>query len=253
MCLGGRQPAQGRLAHTALVYRDPAELGREWVDKNPGPVRIAAEPLWRGRDELEATEVIRHEALANLALADAQVQMLCAFDAQGLSASVLANVERTHQAILEPGTGWRPSGSYAGSDHTWVDAERPLAEPEEPLELPVTEDLSRLRREVRHSDVIAGIPAEHRPDLLLAISEAAANALRYDQPPRLLRLWKTDHRVVAEVVGRGRIEDPLTGLRRPSASALRGWGLWTIHQICDLVALRHHAGWVRVRMYMRSR
>jgi anti-sigma regulatory factor (Ser/Thr protein kinase) len=214
-------------------------------------VRIAAEPLWPGREPHEAAEVIRHEALVNLALADAPAQTLCVYDAGALPGPLLAAVEQTHPGILEPGAGWRASASYTEPRELWESPRPALPEPKHPVELPVTEDLAQLRLQVESSDVLDSVPDERRPDLVLAISEAAANAIRYNAPPRILQMWRNGHRVVAEVSGRGWIEDPLSGRRRPGPRASHGWGLWVINQVCDLVELRQHHERVRLRMHMR--
>ncbi|HZU61237.1 MAG TPA: anti-sigma factor RsbA family regulatory protein [Solirubrobacteraceae bacterium] len=225
----------------------------QWVQEQEGPVRLAGELLWPGRDPHEATEVIRHEALFDLALGDAGVSTLCAYNASSLPDWLLSAVEETHRGVIEPRSGWRPSHTYSDPLELWENPRRELCEPEQPLELPVTEDLSSLRHQVRDSPVLEPVPRERRSDFLLAISEAAANALRYDCPPRTLRMWRNGHRVVAEVCGQGRIEDPLTGRRRPPARASRGWGLWVINQVCDLVELRQQEERVRLRMSMRCR
>jgi anti-sigma regulatory factor (Ser/Thr protein kinase) len=224
---------------------------RQWVEDHQGPVRIATEPLWPGRDAHDTAEVIRHEALVNVALADVPAQMLCAYDVEALPASLLTAAEQAHPGIREPGMGRRPSTSYTEPRELWENPGIPLTEPEQPVELPVTEGLSDLRLQVERSDVLAPLPRERRPDLVLAISEAAANAIRYDAPPRMLRLWRNGHRVVAEVSGRGRLEDPLSGRFRPGPRASHGWGLWVINQVCDLVELRQHEDRVRLRMHMR--
>jgi anti-sigma regulatory factor (Ser/Thr protein kinase) len=226
---------------------------RQWMEEHPGPVRIIGEMMWPGRDPLEATEVIRHEALVNLALADAPATALCAYDVSALPASLLEAVEENHHGLIEVGVGPRASSAHAKPLEVWENPGPELSEPEKPVELPVTEDLSQLRVQIRESQVLDPLPRERRPDLVLAISEAAANALRYDHPPRTLRLWRNDRRVVAEVSGAGRIEDPLSGRRRPCPQASRGWGLWVINQVCDLVELRHQEGRVRLRMHMRYR
>ncbi len=241
------QDIEGLAANPARVI----PILRQWVEEHDGRVRIAAEVMWGGRDPHEATEVIRHEALTNLALADAPMTTLCAYDAESLPASLLAAIEQTHRGVVEPGPGWRASATYAEPLELWENTNGELPEPERPVEIPVTEDLSHLRLQVRRSELLEPLPRERRPDLVLAISEAAANALCYDAPPRTLRLWRNGHRVVAEVSGRGRMEDPLSGRRRPRAEASRGWGLWIINQLCDLVELRQHGGRVRVRMHMR--
>lgn len=226
---------------------------RQWVDEENGPVRMAGQVLWDGRDAAETAEVIRHEALTNLALAEAPLTMLCAYDLEALPPSVLAAVEQTHHGLIESGQGYRPSPTFAEPLELWESASGELPEPEAALELPVTDDLSHLRHEVERSAALAPLPEERRPDLVLAVSEAATNALRYDHPPRTLRLWRNGHRIVAEVSGRGRIEDPLSGRRRPGPQASRGWGLWVINQVCDLVELCQDAGRVRLRMHMRCR
>ena len=86
---------------------------------------------------------------------------------------------------------------------------------------------------------------------VLAVNEAAANALEYAEAPRSLRLWRQDCRVVAEVVARGRIDDPLAGMRRPDPRNVRGRGLWIVNQLCDLVQVRDDGVATAVRMHMR--
>lgn len=310
MCLAGRQPEPGCLAHNALLYRaeedlvhevrqfveagqqreepvllaftgasmealrgalepvsdgvslqDIGELAanpsrvlpvlRRWADEYGGPVRMAGEVMWRGRDVADTAEVIRHDALINLALADAPATVLCAYPLDALPDGLLAAVEETHRGVMEAGGELRASTTFTEPLELWQNPRRDLPEPEQAVELPVTDDLVHLRSEVQRSEVLAPLPRERRPDLVLAISEAAANALRYDYPPRILRLWRNGRRVVAEVSGRGRIEDPLSGRRHPGSQASRGWGLWVINQVCDLVELRQQNGRVRLRMHMR--
>jgi anti-sigma regulatory factor (Ser/Thr protein kinase) len=249
-------------APRGVTFRDIGELAanpsrvlpvlRQWVDDEHGrPVRMVGEVLWRGRDEVDTTEIMRHEALINLALADAPATVLCAYPVETLAESLLAAVEETHRGVLEAGQELRASTTFTEPLELWENPRGDLPEPEQAVELPVTDDLGRLRSEVQRSEILAPLPRDRRPDLILAISEAAANALRYDCPPRILRLWRNGHRVVAEVSGAGRIEDPLSGRRRPGSRASRGWGLWVINQVCDLVELRQQNGRVRLRMHMR--
>jgi MEDS: MEthanogen/methylotroph, DcmR Sensory domain len=69
------------------------------------------EPAWPGRSPEELREVIRHEALVNLALADLPVSVLCPYDVR-LGTGLIASVERTHPALTGGGRRW-PSSSYA--------------------------------------------------------------------------------------------------------------------------------------------
>ena len=56
------------------------------------------EPAWPARTAEELREVIRHEALVNLALAALPVNVLCPYDIQ-LGAGLIASVERTHPEL----------------------------------------------------------------------------------------------------------------------------------------------------------
>jgi MEDS: MEthanogen/methylotroph, DcmR Sensory domain len=69
------------------------------------------EPAWPGRSPEEMREVIRHEALVNLALADMPVSMLCPYDVR-LGTKLIAGVERTHPALA--GGGRRRPRAAAG-------------------------------------------------------------------------------------------------------------------------------------------
>jgi hypothetical protein len=53
------------------------------------------EPAWPARTAEELREVIRHEALVNLALAALPVHVLCPYDIQ-FGTGLIASVERTH-------------------------------------------------------------------------------------------------------------------------------------------------------------
>ena len=50
----------------------------------------------------------------------------------------------------------------------------------------------------------------------------------------LLTIWTAGEEVICQVQDGGRIDDPLVG-RRPPAPPDVGHGLFTVHQVCDLV------------------
>jgi DcmR-like sensory protein len=56
-------------------------------------VRARTSLAWPGRSPEELREVIRHEALVNLALADIPVSVLCPYDVL-LGTGLMASVER---------------------------------------------------------------------------------------------------------------------------------------------------------------
>jgi hypothetical protein len=115
----------------------------------------------------------------------------------------------------------------------------------------VSEDLSQMRRRIEASRAACALSRRQRGDFVLALNEAMTNALKYDAPPRAVRLWRSGPHVIGEVVGCGRIEDPLAGRRRPSPIATRGRGLWMVNQLCDLVQLRSTGCRTTLRMHMR--
>ncbi|MFD8638520.1 ATP-binding protein, partial [Streptomyces sp. NPDC059656] len=94
--------------------------------------------------------------------------------------------------------------------------------------------------------------AARRGDLVLAVSEAAANSLSHGGGKGTLRLWDSaDSGVVAEIRDGGHLADPLAGRGRPSlASPHGGRGLWMIHQLCDLVEIRASADSLTLRLHM---
>lgn len=225
----------------------------DWLARLSGPARFVGEPLWPARRQAERTEVTRHEALINIALESAPLRALCPYDEESLDERARRDVERTHPVLRGPGPTCHISGAYLEPVAVLRETETGLLPPEEPVQrLTVTEDLQGLRRTVAASPVTRALPQRRREDFVLAVNEAATNALKYDRPPRSVRLWRSGRYVVCEVVGRGAVEDPLAGRHSPSPAAHRGRGLWMVNQLCDLVELRNHDSRATLRIHMRA-
>lgn len=111
-------------------------------------------------------------------------------------------------------------------------------------------DLSQVRALVLRHALAAGLTQARADDLVLAVSEVAANTLRHTQSAGTVSIWHDETEVVCEVHDEGVITDPLAGRRRPAPDAMGGHGLWLVHQVCDLVELRSGAGGTTVRMHM---
>jgi anti-sigma regulatory factor (Ser/Thr protein kinase) len=111
-------------------------------------------------------------------------------------------------------------------------------------------DLSRVRAVVLKHAREAGLPEPRASDLVLAVSEVAANTLRHTRSDGTLTVWRAPGELVCEIHDQGRITDPLAGRRRPAPGALGGQGLWLLHQVCDQVELHSGQHGTTVRMHM---
>ena len=106
---------------------------------------------------------------------------------------------------------------------------------------------------VRLHALRAGLPQARANDLVIAVSEVAANTVRHARSPGTLDIWHDENEIVCEIRDRGIITDPLAGQRRPAADALSGHGLWLVHQLCDLVELLSGQDGTTIRMHMAIR
>ena len=114
-------------------------------------------------------------------------------------------------------------------------------------------DLSQVRALVLQQAREAGLTEGRANDLVLAVSEVAANTLRHTQSSGTLAIWHDQHEVVCEIRDEGRITDPHVGRHKPGPDASGGHGLWLVRQVCDLVELTSDANGTTVRMHMALR
>ncbi|MFJ7272409.1 anti-sigma factor RsbA family regulatory protein [Streptomyces sp. NPDC099050] len=251
-----------------VTWTDMTELGR-----NPGrilaalrdfadlhvsrPARIVGEPIWPGRSPAEVLEATRHEALINTAFAGRPATVLCPYDVRGLAPEVLADARRTHPTLIEGGSDL-PNPAYTDAARVSADCDRPMPEPGGDVHrfAYAQGGLAEVREYAAAWARGTALSAARRGDLVLAVSEAAANSLSHGGGKGTLRLWTTvgpGAGVVAEIHDAGRLADPLAGRRRPSlASANGGRGLWMIHQLCDLVEVRALPEGFTLRLHMTT-
>jgi anti-sigma regulatory factor (Ser/Thr protein kinase) len=253
-----RQALGDRAAQAAFF--DVAELGR-----NPGRiipamldfardhagrrVRYVSQPFWAGRSAAETAEAMRHEALVNLAFAQADVSIVCLYEVAGLDSRVASAVEQTHPAVHRDGQV-RASARYAGPGQVPPAFNRPLAPPSPPgTSLAYRHHLDVVRAHVARCAREAGLTADRAGDLVIAANEVAANTLDHTAGGGTVQVWRSQDEVICQVQDTGQVTDPLAGRSRPASDGA-GHGLWVVNQICDLVELRSGPDGTVVRMHM---
>jgi anti-sigma regulatory factor (Ser/Thr protein kinase) len=130
--------------------------------------------------------------------------------------------------------------------------------PRSPLPPPVDDatylayrsDLAKVRALVLQQARAAGLSESRANDLVLAVSEVAANTLRHTESAGMLTIWLEAGEIVCEITDEGTISDPLAGQRKPGPDADGGHGLWLVYQVCDVVELRSDEIGTTIRMHM---
>ena len=163
---------------------------------------------------------------------------------------MLAEAKRTHPVVRERGTARASAGfpsPLATEPFHGVLPEPPGPVPEYPFGIG---DLALVRRIVSESAEAAGLAEPRVAELVLCVSELAANSVLHGGGTGILRTWIEDAAVACEVRDRGAIRDRLTGRLRPAVDALHGRGVWFANTMCDLVQIRSQADGTVVRVRM---
>ena len=225
---------------------------RDWVERGEARCRFIGEPIWPGRSAVEVVEATRHEALINLAFADAEATILCPYDVAGLEPDVLLDAERTHPDLIRCGHGYASERYTDPLDLWWAGSWALPTPPQSPTSRPIGLDLREIREFTARAAREAGLlEAQRLRDVVLAVDEAATNALVHGSGPAQLRIWRDPQELICEISDRGCLTEPLAGRRRPSPDWLHGRGVWMMNQLCDLVELRPTAAGTVVRLHVR--
>jgi len=234
--------------------RNPARIIpalRAFVDKHVGqPVRLVEEPVWPGRSAAEACEAIRSDALINLALAGTAASVLCPFDVADLPAPVIAGAQRTHPEYL---AGGRNAAGFRQARVPWQippGYDDPLPPPPARAEsLAYESDLALVRGLVERHARRSRLGPLRTSDLVLSVSEVAANTLDHTATGGVLHVWDDDEEMLCQTHDTGWITDPLAGRVRTRPES-RGHGLFVVNQVCDLVEVRTGQAGTTIRLHM---
>jgi anti-sigma regulatory factor (Ser/Thr protein kinase) len=250
------QPAELTCFDMEDLGRNPARIIpalRAFTDRHAGQrVRLIEEPAWPGRSAPESCEAIRGDALINLALARTRASVLCPFDEARLPPPVIVGARLTHPEHVADSwlagpapqaVPWRFPPGY----------DDPLPPPPAGAEtLGFDTDLARVRGLAERHARQAGLGRDRTADLVLAVSEVAANTLEHAVSTGLLQVWHDDRELLCQVSDAGWIADPMAGRVRSRPEG-RGHGLFVVNQLCDLVELRTCRAGTTIRMHMRRR
>jgi anti-sigma regulatory factor (Ser/Thr protein kinase) len=249
-----REPGELLCSDITDVGRNPARIIpelRAFIDRRAGQrVRVVGEPIWPGRSPAEVCEVVRHEALVNLAFSEAQATIMCAYDVTRLTPTAVSGARDTHPEHLAGDGQATAGGAGPAPGQVPPECDRPLPAPPAGAQTLVYEaDLAPVRRLVEGHARHCGLATERVADLVLAVNEIAANTLGHTTSGGVLQVWSDAAEILCQVHDHGWIADPLAGrVRRPPDG--RGHGLFLVNQVCDLVELRTGRGGTTVRMHM---
>jgi anti-sigma regulatory factor (Ser/Thr protein kinase) len=119
------------------------------------------------------------------------------------------------------------------------------------MSLRFTTDLSAVRALVGQYARDAGLSETRVIDLVIAVSEVAANTVRHARSAGTLDVWQDGREIICRIKDSGFIRDPLAGQRMPAPGALSGYGLWLVHQVCDEVSVQ--SGETGTTIWMRMK
>jgi anti-sigma regulatory factor (Ser/Thr protein kinase) len=237
-----------------VIDANPARIipvWQEFADRHAGRgARGIGEPISPSRDPDELTECQRHEALINVAFGSGPEWWLaCPYDTSALDPDVIAEARRSHPVVSD-GNGAQASEGYSEPASPFGGR---LSEPSvTPHERTFdVNGLAEVRAAVAAAAAAAGMEAALSGDLVVAVSEVAANSVCHGGGSGVLRIWPEQGALVCEVCDRGLIEHPLVGRIVPGHGQLGGSGLWLANQLCDLVQIRCSPAGATVRLRMR--
>jgi anti-sigma regulatory factor (Ser/Thr protein kinase) len=182
----------------------------------------------------------RYEAAIDRALGDLPVWAPCLYDTRIAPAEVLDTAARLHHDVLDRSGAHvtnatfheaRHLAEFLSPDPDPLERSAPTVELVDPTPAQARAAVAQLTHGVLDVD-------RHRA-LVLAVSEAATNAVVHGRPPLSVRIWLGDARVITHVHDSGSgPTDPLVGLLHGGGDgAESGRGLWLTHQLDIDVAL----------------
>lgn len=112
--------------------------------------------------------------------------------------------------------------------------------------------LEGLRQLVMRAARLAGLDHQRTQNLVVAVNEAAGNAIKYGGGCGQLDVIQDDQRrLIAEISDQGPGLPPDVSVMLPPPDAVGGRGLWLMHEVCDYVEFWTSRAGTTVRLGMR--
>jgi anti-sigma regulatory factor (Ser/Thr protein kinase) len=131
------------------------------------------------------------------------------------------------------------------------DGDDSLLPSDDPMSYTYTTDLAAIRAVVHRYAAQAGLSEARAIDLMLAVSEVAANTVKHAKSPGNLKIWYDTREIICQIHDEGIITDPLAGRRQPSLDDAGGHGLWIVNQVCDQVEMLSDETGTTIRLHMK--
>ena len=227
----------------------------DYAAQSPG-VRstVIAEQTLSERSPAELVDYQRLEAAINVVFAEADVDLMCPYDAGTLPAHLLEIGLHTHSDLRADGVLSRnarfddPFDMLAG-----LSAVVAVPAGATTLECTSRADVSVARRLVRAHGAELDLDPDVLDDVSLAVTEVLTNALLHGNPPTYLHLYEAQDTWVCHVHdgGPGPL-DPFVGLLPPDMPSDHGYGLWLARQLCAAVDVGNDRTGTHVRLHTRT-
>jgi anti-sigma regulatory factor (Ser/Thr protein kinase) len=257
----GRDAPAVQFADMGVVGRNPGRIIATWQEfvadaGGPGkPVRGVGEPISAARSATELVECHRHEALLNVAFADAPAwTLMCPYDLSTLSPDIIDEALRNHPFVVEHGRSVA-NPEALGLDELSRPCDRPLADVPadvDTLAFDGVDSVHTIRAFVAAHARAMGFDESRIADIVLVVHELTANTIRHaGGTGGVLRIWHDGRTLICDVHDGGRIDEPLAGRTKALPDTTHGRGLWLVNQLSDLVQVRSFArgNVVRVHFY----
>ncbi len=219
-------------------------------------VWIIGEPVWPGRTPMEYPACGAHEALINTAFTGHDAAILCPYDTGNLDPAAVDDAWRTHPVIADESGRWT---SLAGSaDPVAVAATFNRALPLPPADAvrrsyDSADDLAGLRAAAALAATAAGLAPGRVQDLMLAVTELAANTVEHTESGRgVLSMWTEPGMLVCQIDDTGHLLDPMAGRVLPAAPGLRGRGLVLVNRLVDLLRTYTDPDGTSIRIHLHT-